>query len=394
MTMNGIKILVSPLSWGFGHAGRMIPLAKELSQRGFSVFFAADKPLLRMVEKELPGITTLEIPGFNIRYSRFVPQYLCIFIQLPKIFISAVRDRRILKRIAKQIMPSVIISDNRFGFFHRDIFSVYVTHQVIIPFPAPLKFMESLAGWIHRMIISRYDLCLVPDFPGDVNLSGRLSHGDKRLPANLIYTGPLSRFAIPDAAPAGDLQLPPAPYVCLILSGPEPQRTLLLEKVLAALPASNLAVLSALPVARPDQTGITTKYIISADTPAMRRVITGASLVIARAGYTSVMELASLRKDALLIPTPGQPEQEYLAGYLNGRFGFTTARQERQDRLALLIQSLCKQSATIAGEKKSACQKLPDPSPLLEKAIALLAEQEKKRNTHRHHPRNQPRPGL
>ncbi len=384
--MNGVKVLISPLSWGFGHAGRMIPLALELRRRNCEVIFAADSQLVQMAEKELPGITVMEMPGFRIRYSRFLPQYICIFLQLTAIVISAFRDHRVLRRIAKQISPGVIISDNRFGFYHKEIFSVYVTHQVRIPFPSGLRFMEPLAGRIHRLIISRYDLCLVPDYPGDINLSGRLSHPVKRLagqdrpcgiPAGLAYMGPLSRFALPDTGPTEESAPASAPYVCLVLSGPEPQRTLLLEKVLEALPATPVIVLSATPVHGNPRPVPAAQYITSPGTATMRRVIKDAALVIARAGYTSVMEIASLNRGAVLIPTPGQPEQEYLGRYLNSRYGFVTLEQNSLKPLASMADNSIRQSAGN-GDDAGPWQNLPDPVPFFENAINLLTEQKKK----------------
>lgn len=412
--MNGVKILISPLSWGFGHAGRMIPLALELRRRGCEVFFASDTLLLQMAEKELPGITVLEIPGFRIRYSRLLPQYICIFLQLPVIIMSAVRDHLLLRQLAKQISPSVIISDNRFGFFHREIFSVYVTHQIRIPLPGPLGIMEPIAALMHRLIISRYDLCLVPDYPGDINLSGRLSHslitdpGSRSwLSGKLVYMGPLSRFAMPGTNPAetpvqphstdenpsqpspsefdfpqpppdaGDFSPPAAPYACLVLSGPEPQRTLLLEKVMKGLSSTPLIVLTASPVHKVPREGNSAQYIVSPGTATMRRVIAGASLVITRAGYTSIMELASLNMSAVLIPTPGQPEQEYLGKYLHGRYGFMTMKQNRLKPLATLAENMTGQSAG-AGNDTGFRLQLPDPAKLFENAIKLLSEQEKK----------------
>ncbi len=379
--MNGIKVLISPLNWGFGHAGRMIPLAMQLQQRGCVIFLAGEAPLLRMAERDLPGIRMIEIPGFTVRYSRFLPQYICIFLQLPVIIASAVRDHRMLRRLAKQIRPSAIISDNRFGFFHEEIFSVYVTHQLRIPFPAPLRFLEPLAAWMHSLIIRRYDLCLVPDYPGDINLSGRLSHLGRRnrKGLSLVYMGPLSRFAIPDASPAGSNDSLPLPseYICLILSGPEPQRTLLLEKVLEALPATPIAVLTATPVHHGLQTGTAAHSITSPGTATMRRVIDGASLVIARAGYTSIMELASLKRGAVLIPTPGQPEQEYLGDYLDGRYGFITMKQNRLGPLAKLAAAPAAMAASAAGSKGHG-DHLTDPVPLIENALNLLIEQKKK----------------
>ncbi len=335
--MSGMTILMSPLNWGFGHAGRMIPLALELKRRGHRVIFGADPHLVRLIENELPGIRLIDIPGLRIRYSRWLPQYLSIFLQLPLVVFHAVREHFILRHLAQQYKPSVIISDNRFGFFHRKIFSVYVTHQVRIPFPRPLRFMEPVAAWLHRIIIPRYDLCLVPDYPGVVNLSGRLSH-DLKPSGNIHYMGPLSRFRVP--APSGDNITLLHPCCCLILSGPEPQHSLLYEKVRAALCGMNLYVLSATPVRRARDTDPGITFLIKPDTGTMRHIITGSTLIITRAGYTSVMELSSLGRGAVLIPTPGQPEQEYLGDYLNGRHGFITLNQKNITGLRSLAERL------------------------------------------------------
>ncbi len=398
--MSGMTILISPLNWGFGHAGRMIPLARELQRRGNEVVFGADARLLPLIESELPGIKLIEIPGLHIRYSGILPQYLCIFLQLPLLIFSAVREHYLLKRLAREIRPSVIVSDNRFGFWHSEIFSVYVTHQLRIPFPRLMRFMEPPGAWIHRRIINRFDLCLVPDYPGRVNLSGRLSH-DLKLPDNVHYMGPLSRFRAAAAAqllaevgvaPAMDSQsgcrvtpaselpersrvaatsdgisTPGHPFCSLILSGPEPQRSLLLEKVTGALRGVKLYVLSATTVraAGSRYPGIT--FIIKPDTGTMRDLVSRSTIVIARAGYTSVMELVSLGKSAVLIPTPGQTEQEYLGEYLDGHHGFITLKQGDTGRLGRLVEEW----AVVTPAP------LPDSAADFEMAINLLTEQKK-----------------
>lgn len=160
--------------------------------------------------------------------------------------------------------------------------------------------------------------------------------------------------------------LPPK-YACLILSGPEPQRTLLLERVISSVGDVPLAVLTATPVNKP-LSSVQELYIItSPSTAIMRRIISGASLVVARAGYTSVMELASLGRGAVLIPTPGQTEQEYIGRHLDGRCGFITMRQNRLGKLSELVSDM-----HVADPRN-----LPDPAPLLEKAISLLLENKK-----------------
>jgi Glycosyltransferase family 28 C-terminal domain len=365
--MNGRTILISPLNWGFGHAGRMIPLALELKRRGNEVVFGADAQLLPLLENELPGIRLIEIPGLRIRYSRFLPQWLCIFMQLPVVVISAFREHYALRKIAGEVKPSVIISDNRFGFFHSGIFSVYVTHQLRIPFPRTLRLMEPFTMWLHRKITGRYDLCLVPDWPGPVNLSGRLSHGLK-LPGNVHYMGPLSRFRM--TAPSEEEPALGRPYCCLILSGPEPQRSVLLEKACEALRGVQLCILSATPVLTATKKDESIVFFIQPDAGTMRQLIEGSSLVITRSGYTSVMELASLGKGAILIPTPGQPEQEYLGEYLSGRHGFITLEQNDIGRLRALIERFPEKTTPAPAP-------VQDSGSLFDEAIKLLTDQEK-----------------
>ena len=363
--MDGRRILISPLNWGLGHAGRMIPLAIELKKRGNEIIFGTDKSLIHVLEKDLHGITIIQIPGIRMRYSGVFPQYLCIFLQVPLLIISAFREHSALKRIVRELKPDIIISDNRFGFFHKDVYSVFVTHQLRIAFPRFLRFLEPVAAWLNRQIIARYDLCLVPDYPGKVNLSGGLSH-EATLPENVFYMGPLSRFSVTDKSET-NMNLPPH-YYCLILSGPEPQRSLLLEKVSSALHGIQLVVLSGTPLTgdlkdRHDRT-----VIANPDTATMRYVIRGSAMVISRSGYTSIMELVSLGKGAVLIPTPGQPEQEYLGQYNNDRHGFITLKQ---NNLASLNEACQK-------EEVKASAGFPDSSALFEEAVRLLLDQKKK----------------
>lgn len=379
--MGGRRILISPLNWGFGHAGRMIPLAAELKRRGHEVHFGVDKSLIPMVRGELPGISITEIRGVRIRYSRHLPQYLCIFLQLPSITVSSVREYYHLRRLASRLQPDLIISDSRFGFRHRNIPSVYVTHQLRIAFPGWLRLMEPLGVWIHSMIIRRFDLCLVPDYPGSVNLSGRLSH-DLPLPDNTCYCGPLSRFDATPATAAGR-ELPRRPFCCLILSGPEPQRTMLLHKVTAAVTEMPLVILSAAPLHDKPTGNRKITVITSPDTATMKRYLIEAERIIARAGYTAIMELASLGRGAILIPTPGQTEQEYLGRYLHGRLGFVTVSQGEIGPALSPVHIMSHPrpdlpgSLTRSNSTTNYKAELPDAAPLLERALDMLPQKKK-----------------
>ncbi|MGB8358879.1 MAG: glycosyltransferase, partial [Bacteroidales bacterium] len=262
------------------------------------------------------------------------------------------------------------ISDNRFGFFHNDVYSVFVTHQLRIAFPGLLRFLEPVALLLNRQIIARYDLCLVPDYPGNENLSGRLSHGVK-LPENVFYMGPLSRFTVAEKDKTY-MNLPPC-YYCLILSGPEPQRSLLYKKVRSALHGIQLVVLSGTPMSGTPRVGdlkdsrdIT--VITNPDTASMRQVIRRSAMVISRSGYTSIMELVSLGRGGVIIPTPGQTEQEYLGQYNNGRHGFITLKQNNLENL----NEVCQKAEVTTSAR------FPVNRALFEEAVRLLFDQKEK----------------
>jgi len=360
--MAGMRILISPLNWGLGHAGRMIPLALELRKRGNEIIFGVDSSIIPVIEKDLPDIKIIPIPGAGIRYSRVLPQYISIFLQVPHIVAAAFREHAALNILARELKPDIIISDNRFGFFHKDIFSVFITHQLRIPFPPLIKFLEPAAAWLNRMIISNFDLCLVPDYPGNENLSGRLSH-HLTLPDNVFYMGPLSRFS---EATTGESKINlPHPYYCLILSGPEPQRSLLFEKITSVLSGIHLVILSGSPAPPSPENRDNITVITDPDTSTMKHIITGSLLVISRAGYSSIMELVSMGKGGVIIPTPGQTEQEYLCRYLNGRHGFITVKQNDLEQL--------REISPGAPATPPAC--FPDNAPLFDEAVRLLLEQ-------------------
>jgi len=69
-----------------------------------------------------------------------------------------------------------------------------------------------------------------------------------------------------------------------------------------------------------------------ADSQTLQQIISESRVVVSRAGYTTIMDLVAMQKPALLIPTPGQPEQEYLASHLATHFtGFRFLPQEDLD---------------------------------------------------------------
>jgi spore coat polysaccharide biosynthesis predicted glycosyltransferase SpsG len=322
------NILICPLEWGLGHAARMIPLAHVLREMNNNVLIGSGEEHLALFRSELPGLSYINFPGFKPGYSRLLPQYLSMLLRTPQLLYHIILEHNRLKKIIREHDIDIVISDNRFGLWNRNVTTAYVTHMPLIPFPKPFRFLEFIGVSLHRAIIKRFSLCLIPDLPGELNVSGRLSHGIK-LPGNVRYCGILSRFSIEQSETR--LNSTKTLYNIVILSGPEPQRSILKQKLTAILKGYETQTI--ILEGKPEKTGETGRsgnIIFYSHLPdnEMRELITGSDSIIARSGYSTIMELISLNCSALLIPTPGQTEQEYLAEYLSEKGWFKTLRQK------------------------------------------------------------------
>lgn len=341
MKKAGKKILVAPLDWGLGHAARCVPVINELLNNNTEVIIAADRQPLAFLKKEFPGIETLVLPGYEISYPAAGGNMASkMAIQLPKILSKIRKENELLQNIIKKKNINGIISDQRFGL-HTDLVPcAFITHQIMIK--APL--FENILYKISKNIIKKYSECWIPDFDENENLSGDLSHKFP-LPVNARFIGPLSRFSGISHKPS-DIRY----QLMAIISGPEPQRTIFEKIILYQLENSGKKAV----VAR-GLTGIDEHYengnveIHShLGSGIMAEKIMASEIIISRAGYSSIMDLAALQKKAILVPTPGQTEQEYLAGYHYQKKHFFFAKQDEFE-----LQSAFKHCANFTGINKT-----------------------------------------
>ncbi|HEX7493940.1 MAG TPA: glycosyltransferase [Bacteroidales bacterium] len=322
-----LNILICPLEWGLGHATRMIPLARKLREMNNNVIIGSGEEHLALFRKELPGLSYISFPGFKPAYSRFLPQYLSLVFKIPLLLYHIATEHRRLKKILLEHSVDIIISDNRFGLWNKKVTSVYITHMPLVPFPRSFKFLEPIGVLLHSQIIKKYSLCFIPDLPGEVNLSGRLSHYIK-LPVNARYIGILSRFTDSDKNKIdNNIKFK---HNTVILSGPEPQREILKQKLIALFKNKELktVMFEGKPGYEREISGYgNIAFYNHLPSIQMREMIESSDLIITRSGYTTLMELVSLNLTALIIPTPGQTEQEYLAEYLSEKGWFSTIPQ-------------------------------------------------------------------
>lgn len=318
------KILIVPLDWGLGHATRDIPLIREMLNAGCQVFIAAEGKHAALLQQEFPQLTVLPLPGYRIQYAQKGQFFgLKIIQQIPKIYRAIQYEQRWLKKIVAEYQINAVISDNRFGLYHKNIPTVFITHQLLIKTP--------FGGWIERTLqkinyrfINKYSACWIPDFAGNNNLSGELAH-PAQLPAHTTYIGCLSRFE----QKAGVEKK----YDLLVLiSGPEPQRSNLEKMILDQI--KSLSITALIVSGKPDTPqheevapGVTQINHLNASE--LNDAMLASDMVLSRSGYTTLMDLAKLNKKAILIPTPGQSEQVYLGDFLMEKGYFYSLPQER-----------------------------------------------------------------
>ena len=226
--------------------------------------------------------------------------------------ISAIRmEHKWLKKMVMAYGFDAVISDNRFGLYHHKIPSIFITHQLTIKSPFG-KWSEKILRKWNYTYINRFTTCWVPDVESEDNLAGELSHPVVKPALPVKYIGLLSRF---EKSKPGETEN----HLLFILSGPEPQRTLLENKIIHEVshyPGTSTIIrglpssLSIIP-----STGMI-KFYNHLPAEELDKEIQKADWVISRCGYSTVMDLVKLQKKSILIPTPGQTEQEYLAKHL------------------------------------------------------------------------------
>ncbi len=304
------RILIAPLDWGLGHATRCIPIIRYLLEKQQQVIVAADGRPLALLRKEFPDIEHIQLKGYSINYARGSLMILKMLFSIPKILKGIYREHQALNHIIKTRKIDVVISDNRFGLWNKNVRCIFITHQTMIKSP----FGVNLLHLINLNFIHKYTECWIPDEEGEINLSGDLSHKFP-LPRNAFFVGLLSRFnSNPNDNNPNDNY-----SILIILSGPEPQRTIFENILLKQLDENGLKTLIVRGMTdQIENTEINKNITMITHLCAeeMQKIIEKSELIIARSGYSTIMDMATLGKKVVFVPTPGQTEQEYLARLL------------------------------------------------------------------------------
>lgn len=325
-----MKILIAPLNWGLGHASRCIPLIHRHIEAGDEVVLGGNGSSLTLLRKRFPQLRSIEFAQLQLTYSSSSSQVWAMARQLPKLLYTTMLDHYLLSHVQRQEHFDLVISDNRFGMWVSTTRCVYMTHQVHIPMPQHWTWLQPFANALHRWVWKQYDELWIPD-DAHQGLSGQMAHTQDGQPLQARYIGPQSRFTCIEKPESNDTF-----DVVAVLSGLEPQRTLFEREIVQRYTNRSERVLIVqgqigTPLVTMRHNNIT--RVPTIDDRTLYAHLLGARTIIARSGYSTIMDLActGLLGKADLYATPGQPEQEYLLQVwhdLCSNHSYTTTRNE------------------------------------------------------------------
>ncbi len=323
------RILITPLNWGLGHATRCMPIINLLLSKGIEIQIASDGRALHLLQKEYPQLLFHKLPSYNITY-KGNNVYGNMFWQLPKIQLAIQLEKSAIRKIVQNHNIDIIISDNRFGCRNSLTKNIFITHQLKILLPS--SALSKSISKLNQKMIRAFDECWVPDNEKENKLSGTLSDIDDF--SNIKFIGPLSRMK--------PLNLNRNNQVVVVLSGPEPQRTYLQHLIIdqaKTIDKQFLIIGGQTENQENLELSNNIRFRSFMQSEELNQVMSAAAMIVCRSGYSTIMDLAMIGRPAILIPTPGQPEQEYLADYFMEKGVFYAQSQKELNLKASFLNA-------------------------------------------------------
>jgi predicted glycosyltransferase len=305
---NRRRAFYAVLNMGLGHASRSLPIIQYLIDQGWELFIGSSGRSLHFLKHELPKVNFLELPDYDLHYTIKGVSLRLMISQLPYLLKKIRRENEHTRQLVKEKFINMIISDHRYGCYHPDIPSFFLSHQIRFIAPKIFRFMEFSGLWFNQYFHNKYRAVIVPDEKQQKEgvFSGRLSRNGHSAGAH--FCGIIS--SVKKEKVAEDID------VLVSISGPEPQRTIF-EKVVYSqvqdVPGKKVIVLGKPEDERRKVVSDDLSIYHFASRKVMQELLNRSKLIVSRSGYSTLMELAELQKKALFVPTPGQTEQVYLA---------------------------------------------------------------------------------
>lgn len=318
-------ILVSALDWGYGHVTRTNIRVNHFLQSGNKITIACSQNQFDLWSQLQPELEIIpELPDNKIELKGISFEMLFLAKRNKQFQRNWKAESLWTNEFIKNNSVDLIYSDNRYGFFSSHVPSILLTHQLSLQGPWPWR---NIAQWALNKRLSNFNRIEIPDFENTPRLAGKLSTSSN---LNVTFVGPLTPEFHDNSA---------FNYNCehvLFLSGPEPQRSQLAQLIHDLWPNEfNLHIVGHCNIKLEK---LNVHLLGFLNTQDKLTVLKQAKLIITRSGYTTLMELHGLNKKAILIPTQGQWEQEYLGMYWNVQFHFPCIDQQHLSTEYLISQ--------------------------------------------------------
>lgn len=325
--MKAGKVFYAVLNMGLGHATRSLPVIREFVNRNWKVLIGSNGRALEFLKTELPDISFIITPDYEIKYARggwLLPK---LALQFPHLLNKINEEHAFCNKVVMDFLPDMIVSDHCYGIYHESIPSFFISHQIYFAMPDGLGAFGSLAARFNFKFHKNYQKVIIPDLPDDSQglLSGSLSRLPKK-DNKYVFGGILSSITREEPKETIDL--------LVSISGPEPQRTLFEQKILQqieAVPGRKIVALGKSESIEMLKNTPGLKVYSHLPRREMGRLFNQAKLIVSRPGYSTLMELVELGRPALLVPTPGQTEQAALAKHTLGKNWFYSVDQNNLD---------------------------------------------------------------
>jgi len=321
------RILFAIMGWGLGHATRCIPIIKSLMKDNH-IILSSNGISTILLQQEFPTLKCIDYPDYAIKYPKNKIMLLpLIALQLPAIIVKLIKEYLQTQKVINDENIDLIISDSRYGVYSRGVPTYFIVHQLHFKLWGIFKFIEFLGEWFNIFMFRRYEKVIIPDVKSDKNLTGDLTHSGK------IITHPKLHY-LGVFCSVSEINIKQDIDYFFSISGPEIQRTLFEEIILDQI--SHIPGKKVLVLGKPDDEQVyenieNTEIYSHVNREKQNELLNRAKFVVCRSGYTTVMELIALKKSALMIPTPGQTEQEYLARHYQSTGIFHIAMQDGLD---------------------------------------------------------------
>ena len=321
------RILLSPLNWGLGHVSRTIPIIQVLLANENEVIICCDENQERFYRHYFPEIWYVPHAGYPFKFKGNGNWTLDILKNFSALHLFLQEEKEIVKKLVEKFSPNLIISDQRFGFISKKVKSVVISHQLNLP----VSNWNILAKIVNRRLLSRFDEVWIPDTIEQA-FSGELSNGNIR---NKHFIGSCSRFK-KDTGANYFSKIKQYEYLGII-SGPSPYNKQLLDLFIDKMTQDNQKATVIIPEELYNDSLNSTliKAISSPNHEEFIELLLKSNVIISRAGYSTIMDLIETKNKGILIPTPGQSEQEYLAQFHKDHKSWTFKSEEEFMKMEL-----------------------------------------------------------